>query len=116
MARHVKTGDTVMVTAGDNKGATGEIMFIDTKRDRVLVKGVNLRTKHVKPTRQDPQGAVISKEMPIHISNVSPVVDGRPTRVRFERNAEGQKVRIAARNGKSLGAVSSPKPGRKSNG
>ncbi len=109
MARHVKRGDTVMITAGDHKGKTGEILRVDTKKDRVIVKGVNLRTKHLRPTRLNPQGGVITREGPIHISNVSPVVDGKPTRVRFERKGNGQKVRVAARGGKELGAVSAPK-------
>lgn len=101
MARHVRTGDTVIVTAGDHKGQTGEIMRVDTKRDRVFIKGVNLRTKHMKPTRVNPQGGVVTKEGPIHISNVSPVADGKPTRVRFDVK-DGTKTRVAARTGKPL--------------
>tara|TARA_E500000318_G_scaffold103223_1_gene108090 strand:+ start:139 stop:495 length:357 start_codon:yes stop_codon:yes gene_type:complete len=101
MARHVRTGDTVIVTAGDHKGQSGEIMRVDTKRDRVFVKGINLRTKHMKPTRVNPQGGVITKEGPIHISNVSPVADGKPTRVRFDVK-DGAKTRVAARTGKPL--------------
>ena len=112
MPRHVKRGDNVVITAGDHKGKTGEVMRIDTARDRVYIKGVNLRTKHMRPTRVNPQGGVITIEAPIHISNVSPVVDGKPTRVRFERKSNGQKVRVAVRGGKELSVVSAPKPGR----
>lgn len=112
MARHVKRGDTVVITSGDHKGESGEILRVDTKRDRVFVKGINLRTKHLRPTRTSPQGGVITREGPIHISNVSPAVDGKPTRVRFERKSNGQKVRIAVRGGGELGAVSAPKEGR----
>ena len=83
MPKHVRKGDQVIVTSGDHKGSTGEVLEVITKTDRVIVKGVNLRTKHVKPTQVNPQGGIISKEMSIHISNVSPVVDGRATRVRF---------------------------------
>ena len=64
MARHIKRGDTVMITSGDHKGKTGEIMLVDTKHDRVYVKGINLRTKHMRPTRVNPQGGVITKEAP----------------------------------------------------
>ena len=106
MARHVRKGDTVIVTSGDHKGAVGEIMRVDTKNDRVFIKGVNLRTKHLKPTRLAPQGGIISKEAPLHLSKVSPVVDGKPTRVRFLVKPDGSKVRVAARNGKELGVVS----------
>jgi large subunit ribosomal protein L24 len=112
MARHVKRGDNVIITAGDHKGKTGEVLRIDTDRDRVFIKGINLRTKHMRPTRLNPQGGVITREGPIHLSNVSPVVDGKATRVRFERKSNGQKVRIAVRGGKDLGAVSAPKDGR----
>ena len=113
MARHIKKGDQVIITAGDYKGETGEVSGIDTKRDRVIVSGLNLVKKHLKPTRTNPQGGVVTHEAPFHISNVSPVVDGKPTRVRFERKSNGQKVRVAVRGGKELGAVSAPKEGRK---
>jgi large subunit ribosomal protein L24 len=109
MARHVKRGDTVVVTAGDNKGQIGEIVRVIPDKGRVVVKGINLRTKHLKPTRINPQGGIITKEAPIHISNVSPVVDGKPTRVRFEARPDGSKVRVAARGGKVLGEVRSAK-------
>jgi len=112
MARHVKRGDTVVVTSGDHKGMTGEVIRIDTKRDRVFVEGVNLQTKHVKPTRVNPQGGIVTREGSIHISNVSPAVDGKPSRVRFERRDNGQKVRVAVRGGGDLGAVSAPKENR----
>jgi large subunit ribosomal protein L24 len=102
MPRHVKKGDSVIVTAGNDRGVVGEVLAILTKRDRVLVKGVNIRTKHIKPTQQNPRGGVLRREMPIHISNVSPVVDGKPSRVRFETRKSGAKVRVAARGGKEL--------------
>ena len=105
MAKHVRKGDQVMITSGDHKGTVGEISRIDTKNDRVYIKGVNLRTKHLKPTRINPQGGIITKEAPIHISNVSPVVDGKATRVRFETKSDGSKVRVAAKGGKVLGVV-----------
>lgn len=97
-----------MITSGDHKGAVGEILRVDHKHSRVYVKGVNLQTKHLRPTRQNQQGGVITREGPIHISKVSPVVDGKPTRVRFITRADGAKVRVAARGGKELGVVSRP--------
>lgn len=108
-ARHVRKGDQVMVTSGSYKGQTGEISRVITKSDRVIVKGVNLKTKHVKPNRVTPQGSIITKEASIHISNVSPVVDGKPTRVRFKVNSDGSKDRVAASGGKVLGKVSPAK-------
>jgi len=106
MARHVRKGETVMITAGDHKGKTGEIMRVLTKKDAVLIKGVNLRTKHLKPTQRNPQGGVITREAPIHLSNVSPIDgSGRATRVRFVTKGDGSKVRVAASDGKELGEV-----------
>lgn len=108
-ARHVRKGDQVMVTSGSYKGQTGEISRVITKSDRVIVKGVNLKTKHVKPNRVTPQGSIITKEASIHISNVSPVVDGKATRVRFKVNSDGSKDRVAVNGGKVLGKVSPAK-------
>ncbi|MDX2146935.1 MAG: 50S ribosomal protein L24 [Planctomycetota bacterium] len=109
MARHVRKGDTVMVTSGDNKGRVGEVMRVNTKDDTVIVKGLNLRVKHLKPSQRAPQGGIITMEAPIHISKVSPVVDGRPTRVRFQTKPDGAKVRVAAKGGKELGVVHAPR-------
>jgi large subunit ribosomal protein L24 len=102
MPRHICKGDTVIVTAGNDRGSVGEVLRVLTKRQRVVVQGVNVRTKHLRPTQQNPQGGRIQREMPIHISNVSPVVDGKPTRVRFETKKDGSKVRVAVRGGKEL--------------
>lgn len=104
MARHVRKGDTVVITAGSNKGKIGEIMRVIPDKDQVIVKGINLRTKHMKPTRNT-QGGIITKEAPIHISNVSPSVDGKPTRVRFQTREDGSKVRVAVKGGKVLSVV-----------
>src|SRR5688572_9916413 len=102
MPRHIKTGDTVMVTAGNERGATGQVLRILTKASRVVVQGVNMRAKHLKPSQANPQGGIVRRDMPIHISNVSPVVDGKPTRVRFVTNKDGSKDRVAARDGSAL--------------
>ena len=74
----------------------GEIKRVIPKSDGGIVQGMNLRTKHLKPTRINPQGGIITKEAPIHISNVSPVVDGRPVRVRFKTRDDGSKLRVSA--------------------
>jgi large subunit ribosomal protein L24 len=105
MARHVRKGDTVVITAGSNRGRVGEILRVIPDKDQVIVKGLNLRTKHLKPNRINPQGGIITKEAPIHISNVSPAVEGKPTRVRFETRNDGSKVRVAVKGGKVLGEV-----------
>jgi len=108
MPRHIRTGDTVMVTSGNDKGAVGEILRVLIKKDRVVVKGVNVRSKNIKPSQTNPKGGVIKQEMPIHMSNVSPVVEGKPARLRFETQKDGAKVRIAVvrdNNGKKIEKV-----------
>jgi large subunit ribosomal protein L24 len=112
MARHVVKGDKVMVVSGSHKGKTGTIMRVVAGKtpgsDRVVIKGLNLRTKHLKPTPQNQQGGVITREAPIHISNVMPVDNqGKPTRVRFQVKPDGSKVRLAATTGEVLGTVRS---------
>lgn len=102
MPRHVKKGDLVMVRSGNERGATGQVLRILTKTDRVIVQGVNIRAKHLRPSQVNPQGGIVRREMPIHMSKVSPVVDGKPTRVRFEVKPNGAKNRVAVKGGKVL--------------
>ena len=102
MPAHVKKGDQVIVTAGNARGSVGVILHVDLDKSRVLVKGVNVRTKRLKATQQRPQPSTMEREMPIHLSNVSPVVDGKPSRVRFATKPDGSKVRLATRGGKEL--------------
>ena len=109
MPKHVRKGDQVIVTQGADKGKIGEVLRVIPKEDRVVVRGVGIRTRHLKPSQRNPQGGIITRESPIHISNVSPVVDGKPTRVRFEVKKDGSKVRVAARGGKELGVVRGPR-------
>ena len=81
---HVRSGDQVVVIAGNDKGATGTVIGVDRERNRVTVEGVNVRTKHQKPTQQSPQGERIEREFPIHASNVMLVdpATGKGTRRR----------------------------------
>src|SRR5882672_7852379 len=106
MARHIKSGDTVMVTTGADKGKTGRVLRVLTGRGRVVVEGVNRVWKHVRPSQRNPQGGRIQKDAPIHISNVMPIdsATGKPTRVRFE-DRDGRKHRIAVKGGTDLGPV-----------
>lgn len=93
----------VMVIAGDDRGRQGKVLKVLPDEDRVIVEGINVRQRNVRPTQQNPQGGQVEKEQPIHISNVQPVVDGKPTRVRFETKDDGSKVRVAVRNGEQVG-------------
>lgn len=111
MPRHIRKGDNVIVRTGrkEDRGRTGEVLRVIADKDnpngeKVVVKGVNVRVKHIRPSQSNPQGGTVSLEMPIHISNVSPVdKNGKPTRVRFETKADGSKVRLAATTGEQLG-------------
>lgn len=107
MALRIKKGDTVVVIAGDDKGKTGEVIQVCPDDNKVLIKGINEVFRHLKPSRKNPKGGRMKKEMAIHISNVMPVdpETSQPTRVRFAVDAEGNKERIAVKSGKSLGVV-----------
>ncbi len=106
MANKIKKGDTVQVISGEQKGKTGRVMRVIPEKDRVLIEGVNLALKHVRPSQKNPQGGRIRVEQPIHISNVMPVgtKSNKGTRVRFEVGNDGTKKRIGA-DGSDLGVV-----------
>lgn len=92
----IKSGDTVKVIAGDHKGSEGKVLKVDREKNKAIVEGVNLVSKHMKPSAQNPQGGIIKKEAPIHISNLS-LVDpksGDATRVKIEER-DGKKVRVS---------------------
>jgi large subunit ribosomal protein L24 len=114
MARHIKTGDTVVVIAGDDKGKSGQVMSVDVAKSKVLVQGVNRVWKHLKPSTQHPQGGRIQKEMAISISNVRPMDPKRnkPTRVGFRIGQNGSKDRVAKKSDQVLGTVKKPRVGK----
>jgi large subunit ribosomal protein L24 len=92
-----------MVIAGDNKGRQGKVLRVLPDKKQVVVEGVNVHKKHQRPTQQNQQGGIVEKELPIDLSNVQPVVEGKPTRVRFQRRDDGAKIRVAARTGEQIG-------------
>jgi large subunit ribosomal protein L24 len=100
----IKKGDQVVVTTGREKGKTGEVIEVRPSESRVIVQGVNMVTKHVRPSQAN-AGGIEKKEAPLHISNVAHVDpdSGKPTRVGFEINKDGSKTRIARRSGKAIG-------------
>jgi large subunit ribosomal protein L24 len=101
---HVKTGDTVKVIAGDDKGKTGKILAIDTQKQRAFVEGINMVTKHVKPTAAKPQGGIEKKEASVHISNLM-LVDpksGEATRIGRKMGDNGKLVRYAKKTGEVI--------------
>jgi large subunit ribosomal protein L24 len=101
---HIKKGDMVKVLAGENRGDTGRVLEVDREKNRAIVEGLNLNKKHSKPTTANPQGGIVEKEGPIHISNLM-LVDpksGNPTRVGRKAEKGGKLVRISKRTGEVI--------------
>jgi large subunit ribosomal protein L24 len=100
MAAKIKKGDKVVVLAGRDKGRSGEVVQVMPSEDRAVVRGVNLVKRHTRQTAQQ-EGGIISKEAPIHLSNlaIADPKDGKATRVGFKTLDDGRKVRFAKRSG-----------------
>lgn len=104
---HVRRGDRVRVIRGNFAGSEGTILRVLPKENRVVVEGVNMRKRHMKPTQANPEGGIVTFEAPIHASNVMLLdTNGEPTRVRQRIDADGTKERIAAKSGNPV-----PRPG-----
>jgi large subunit ribosomal protein L24 len=103
MARIVK-GDEVLVIAGNDRGKTGKVLAIFPDRQRVIVEGVNFIKRHTRPSQSNPQGGIVEREAPIHVSNVMPYdsAAGRGTRVRSRELSDGKRVRESVASGEVL--------------
>ncbi len=101
---HIKKGDTVYVNAGDNKGQQGKVLEVIVDKQRAIVEGVNLVSKHTKPNAANPQGGIVKREAPIHISNLQPLdpKTGQPTRIGRKKNDKGKLVRVAVKSGEEI--------------
>ncbi|MBE7176430.1 MAG: 50S ribosomal protein L24 [Mucilaginibacter polytrichastri] len=100
----IRKGDEVVVIAGNAKGTKGEVLEVITDKNRAIVKGANLVSKHTKPNAANPNGGIIKQEAAIHISNLM-LVDpksGKGTRVGRKQNAEGKLVRFAKQSGEEI--------------
>ena len=99
---NIKKGDTVYVNAGNDKGKTGKVLEVLREKDRVIVEGVNMVSKHTKPNPKAPQGGIIKQEAGIHISNVNLMdANGKATKV-AHKVVDGKKVRIAKTTGEEI--------------
>jgi large subunit ribosomal protein L24 len=99
MAARIRKGDKVIVLTGRDKGRTGEVFEVRPAEGTALVRGINMVKRHQKQT-QSQEGGIISKEAPIHLSNIAYVGrDGKPTRIGFKVHADGKKVRVAKSSG-----------------
>jgi large subunit ribosomal protein L24 len=101
---HIKKGDTVMVITGESKGQKGRILEVDRVKDRVIVEGVNMVSKHTKPNAKAPQGGIIKKESPVHISNLMLIdpASGKPTRIGKRLNEKDKLVRYSKKSGEEI--------------
>lgn len=101
---HVKTGDKVVVIAGKEKSKSGRILKVFPKEGRVIVEGINIVKRHTKPNMANPDGGIVEKEAPIHVSNVA-LADpktGKATRVGYKLLEDGKKVRYAKKSGETI--------------
>jgi large subunit ribosomal protein L24 len=110
----IKVGDTVRVLSGDDRNKTGKVIAVDHEKNKVLVEGVNRVYKHVRPSRRNPQGGRLHKEMPVSASIVAMICPktGKPTKVGYRYLPDGTKERFARTSGASLGTTSPPKASR----
>lgn len=101
---HIKKGDTVVVISGEYKGTEGKVLEMVTKTDKAIVEGVNLISKATKPNAKSPQGGIVKKEAPIHISNLMLVnpASGKPTKIGRKVNDKGKLVRYSKKTGEEI--------------
>jgi large subunit ribosomal protein L24 len=104
MLARLRKGDEVVVMSGKDKGKKGKIARIFAEEGKVIVEGINLVKRHLRPTARNPQGGILEKEAPIYASKVMPVdpKTGKGTRVRMGKDDKGKKVRIAVKSGEQL--------------
>ena len=100
----IKKGDSVIVIAGNSKGQQGRVLEVIRNKDRALVEGVNMLSKHTKADKNAPQGGIIKKEGPVHLSNLMLVdpASGKPTRVGRRLNDKGKLVRFSKKSGEEI--------------
>ena len=99
---HIKKGDTVFVNSGEDKGKTGRVLEVIKDKSRAIVEGVNIIKKHTKPNAQNPQGGIVEREAPIHISNLNVVENGAPVRVGRKLNDKSKLVRFSKKTGEEI--------------
>jgi len=101
---HIKKGDSVMVITGESKGQKGRVLEVDREKSRAIVEGVNMVSKHTKPNAKAPQGGIVKKEAPVHISNLMLIdpASGNPTRIGKRLNSKEKLVRYSKKSGEEI--------------
>jgi len=98
----IKKGDEVLIIAGNDRGKRGRVLKVFPKKHRVIVEGINFIKRHTRPSQNNPQGGIVEKEAPIHVSNVKLIHNGEPTRVGYRYLDDGSKVRFAKTTGEVI--------------
>ena len=100
---HIKKGDTVFVNAGNDKGKTGKVLAVYPEKDRAIVEGINMVSKHTKPNSKNPQGGIVKQEGSIHVSNLQLIdpTSGKPVKVTYKMDGD-KKVRISKKSGEEI--------------
>jgi large subunit ribosomal protein L24 len=101
---HIKKGDTVIVITGESKGQKGRVLQVDREKNRAIVEGINMVSKHTKPNSKSPQGGILKKEAPVHISNLMLMdpASGKPTRIGRKLNDKNKLVRYSKKSGEEI--------------
>ena len=98
----IRKGDMVKIISGSDKGKTGRIIKVFLSKDRILVEGVNIVKKHSRPSQENPQGAILEKELSIHISNAMYLNGNKPTKIGIKRIQDGNKTRFSKSTNKDI--------------
>ncbi len=100
----IRRGDRVKVISGNHKGQEGVVLRVEPEKNRVVIQGVNMRKRHMKPSQASPEGGIVQFEAPLHASNVMLLdpTTGEPTRVRTGVDADGKRQRVSTRSGNAI--------------
>ena len=101
---HIKKGDTVFILTGESRNQKGRVLEVDRIKERAIVEGVNMVSKHTKPNAKSPQGGIVKKEAPVHISNLMLIdpASGKPTRIGRKLNDKNKLVRYSKKSGEEI--------------
>ena len=100
---HLKKGDNVVVIAGTQKGKKGTVLSVDVEKQRAIVEGVNLVSKHARPSTENPKGGIVKKEAGVHISNLMVCdINGKPGRIGRKKDEEGKSIRYSKKTGEEI--------------
>ena len=98
----IRKGDMVKIISGNDRGKSGRVIKVFLDKNRIIVEGINIVKKHSRPSQENPQGAILEKELPIHVSNAMYLNGNKPTKIGIKRLKDGNKVRFSKSTNKDL--------------